>query len=115
MDKIKTSPEIFDEMYYEDLGMCGCGTPEELKNFIYDLLKNHIDGKENIITYRGMIDKRKDIISKVDTDVIFEFVFHVLEETGFVEHGFSVYGSWLTGEGKTFFKLLEEFKDKDDY
>lgn len=113
MDKIKSKREVFDDMYYEDLGMCGCGMPEEVKNFIYDLLKNHIDGKEDVITYNEMVTKRKDIISKIDSNVIFEFVFHVLENVDLIAHDFSVYGSWLTGQGKTFFELLEEFKDDD--
>ena len=85
--------EKFDDFYYNKIGMCGCGRPEDVKKFIFNLLKNHKEERDDEITYEAMIENRKNIISNTDTDVIFEFVFHIFENAELLEHGGSVYGS----------------------
>ena len=106
--------EKFEEYYFSKIGMCGCGSPNDVKNFIYDLLKNHKDYKDELIDYEKMKSKRIEIIRSVDTDVIFEFIFHVFENANLLEHGGSVYGSWFTPDGEEFLTLLKEFKDNDE-
>lgn len=98
----------FNDLYFGKLEMCGCGRPNEVKKFIYDLLKNHKEEKDDLISYEEMTANRKRIISEVDTDIIFEFIFHVFESKEFLEHGGSVYGSWFTDEGIEFLELLSE-------
>jgi hypothetical protein len=106
--------EKFEEYYFSKIGMCGCGSPNHVKNFIYDLLKNHKDYKDEVIDYETMESKRIEIIRGVETDIIFEFIFHVFESANLLEHGGSVYSSWFTDEGDEFLNLLKEFKDNDE-
>ena len=105
--------EKFEDVYYNTIGMCGCGRPDEVKQFLFDLLENHRQYKDDEITYEVMSEKRKEIIKSVDTDIIFEIIFHVFENAELLEHGSSVYGSWFTEKGSNFLKLLAEFKDED--
>jgi len=100
--------EEFETIYFGEIGMCGCGNPEGVKKFIYELLKNHKEFKDEIITFEVMVDNRKRIINETDTDVVFEFVFHVLAYNDLLEHGSSVGGSWFTEKGEHFFDLLSE-------
>lgn len=98
----------FEAIYFKEIEMCNCGQPEEVKKFIYELLKNHKEYKDGKITCEIMVENRKRIIKETNTDIVFEFVFHVLECNGLLEHGGSVYGSWLTTKGERFFDLLSE-------
>jgi len=108
--------EKFEEIYYNDIGMCECGRPEEVKNFLYDLLKNHKDSRDQPYSFEQsdvLVNKRKEIIKNIDPDIIFEIIFHFLDKVELVEHGGSVYGSWYTEEGLEFLNLLSEFKDEE--
>lgn len=105
--------EKFKDIYYNTIGMCGCGSPDEVRQFLFDLLENHRQYKDDEITYEVMSEKRKEIIKSVDTDIIFEIIFHLFNNAELLEHGGSVYGSWFTEEGLNFLKLLAEFKDDD--
>ena len=60
----------FDEIYYEELGMCGCGMPEEVRKLIFDLLE--IQSLEFEVREK----KRKKIIEECEYDAIIEFIFH---------------------------------------
>lgn len=104
----------FEEIYFSELGMCGCGNPEDVKKFLYALIKNHKDYKDEKISYESMSENRSKIISETNPDIIFEFVFHVLEHSGLVEHGSSVYGSWFTDKGERFFNLLYQNISRHD-
>lgn len=105
--------EKFEDIYFNNLGMCGCGTPNEVQQFFYDLLENHRMYKDNEITMEVMRQKRNTLIRMVNPDVIFEIIFHIFENADLLEHGSSVYGSWFTEEGESFLKLLKEFKDEE--
>jgi hypothetical protein len=105
--------EKFENVYYNKLGMCGCGSPNEVKNFLFNLLENHRKYKDSEISHELMIKSRKELINSVDSDIIFEIIFHVFENSSLLEHGGSVYGSWFTEKGKEFLKLLSKFKDEE--
>ena len=98
----------FDKIYFDDIGMCGCGSPDDVKVFIYRLLKNHKNMKDELITFQESREIYKKIIKSTDPDIIFEFVFHVLDHNGLLEHGGMVYSSWFTDEGNDFLQYLEE-------
>ena len=104
----------FEGIYYGTLGMCGCGRPEEVKQFLFDLSENHRKHQDDEITWDVMYKERIRIIKTTDADVIFEVIFHVFEKCGLLYHGSSVHGSWFTKEGSDFLKLLAEFKDVED-
>lgn len=100
--------EEFEEIYFSEIGMCGCGRPDLVKEFIFKLLKNLKDYQCDTITYESMVENRKTIITETDSDTIFEFVFHIFEHNDLIEHGGSVYGSWFTDKGERFVELLSE-------
>ena len=87
---------IFESIYFSEIGMCGCGRPEEVKMLIYKLLKNHTEGN------------KKQVIKETDPDVIFEFIFHVLEKSKLLTHNSSIYSSQITEKGNLFLDLLAE-------
>lgn len=97
-----------EDLYLDDLGMCGCGTPRDVQKLLKDLLNNSIQTENRV-------EKAREIIKNTDPDTIFEFIFHILEDKGFIEHGTSVYSSWLSDKGKTFLDLLNEINfDKEE-
>lgn len=100
-----------ETIYFGEIGMCGCGNPKDVKKFIYELLKNH---KEYEDDYDAMTENRKRIIKETDTNVIFEFVFHVLDHNDLLNHGGSIYGSWLTEKGEKFFDSLSKNLSDDN-
>ena len=104
--------EKFEDIYYNKIGMCGCGSPIEVKQFLFELLENHKQYIDDKISFEVMSEKRKTIIKNVNADLIFEFIFHMLGNAEILKHGGSIYGSWFTEEGLTFLKLLGEFKDE---
>lgn len=105
---IKQREADFKIIYFNEIGMCGCGRPAAVKRFIYELMKNHKEHKDGKITYEVMDENRTRIIKETDTDIVFEFVFHILEHNGLLEHDGSIYGSWFTEKGEKFFNLLSE-------
>lgn len=40
-------------------------------------------------------------------EALIDFVLYILNDKGFLEHGSSIGGSWLTDKGKLFLYLLE--------
>jgi len=98
----------FDRLYFVELGMCECGRPDEVEAFVLEILDAQASYRD---TPQGGFEAKESrqhsAIKNTDADVIFEFVMHVFEHAGFVEHGSSVYGSWLTEKGR---KLISELK-----
>ena len=98
----------FQSIYFNDLGLCGCGRPEDIQKLLYLLLDNHNKHKLKQITY----DEKEEILNKIlketDPDVLFEFIFHILDNGGLLEHGGSIYGSWFTDKGKRFLDYLSD-------
>lgn len=103
--------EKFENYYYNEVGMCGCGNPEEIKNLLYKLLKNHKAGKDDEITFKEREANKAEIIKNTDPDAVSDFIFHILDKAGIMEHGGYIGNGWFTEEGEEFIKLLEEFKD----
>lgn len=99
--------EEFANLWYNDLGMCGCGNPEAVKEFLYKLMVHQTLSGIEPFNYEEWDAERKKIITDTDPHTIFEFVFHVLEHTDFAMHGGSVYGSWLSDKGIRLVELLK--------
>jgi hypothetical protein len=99
----------FNDIWFNGLTMCGCGRPDELKQFIKELLI----AQSQDLNYEEKTKLRNEILEKVDKDLIFEFIFHRLEYADLVQHGGSVYGSWLTDKGKAFITAVDEFKESE--
>jgi len=97
--------EKFENYYYNEVGMCGCGNPGDIKNLLYKLLKNHKANKDNKITFEEREANKAEIIKSTDPDAISDF------NAGLMEHGGMMCNGWFTEEGEEFITLLEEFKD----
>lgn len=110
--------EIFDDIYYDEIGMCGCGQPHDVQVLLFELMQNHKNYNDNLISYEEMAAIRKSIIINTDSDIIFEFIFHVLDNAELLEHGTSIYSAWLTDKGNDFFNILKRqvtTEDENEY
>ncbi|MEU9415138.1 hypothetical protein [Streptomyces sp. NPDC048272] len=79
------------KIFYGDLGMCGCGNPDEAYKLIRDLLA---------LTplYEGSRWQRaEELTGRGATNHI---ILSSLERAGLMEHGSSLNGAWLTDKGE---------------
>lgn len=88
--------------HYGVLGLCGCGNPEEVYNFLRDILalcdrRKANDGGEWINTAKATQE-----LMMARPDIASEALLHILDHYKLTEHGGSVYGSWLTSLGEQF-------------
>ena len=83
-----------EAMYYGQLGLCGCGRPQDVHAFLIRCLATRSEE-------HGILDlkKIKALISE-KPEIVAEFVGHFICDKHLTEHGGSVYGSWLTERGK---------------
>lgn len=84
-----------EAMYYDQIGLCGCGRPEDVHKFLLDCMSANNDHYTNLIDHKKVIE-----LIKAKPEVVAEFVLHFLDDREITEHGSSVYGSWLTERGK---------------
>jgi hypothetical protein len=96
-------PNEHQAAHYGLLGLCGCGSPEEAFNFCRDALacfdrrgchdsppkKEWIDAEEAL---KLLISAHPDRAAHV--------LAHMLSHLDLLEHGGSVGGSWLSGDGE---------------
>jgi len=80
--------------------LCGCGQPAICWDYLHEFLKT----RDNDTPYKN-------------TENALELFFmYVVDNCGMTEHGTSIYGAWLTEEGKTALSWLNENTDKlDDF
>lgn len=109
------SKSKFEIMYYDRLGMCGCGTPDEMADFLANLMEIQQKSKDKELTFDEREKARKELFEKTDNDTIMDFVFHVLDENGFMEHGGYVGNGWLTDDGKELLSYLKHNRDNNHH
>lgn len=109
-EKLMTKEETFNHIYFNELGMCGCGNPDEVKQLMFDLLANHRRYECEEVSWDDMDKFRAEIIKAADPNIIFEIIFHLFEKSELLEHGSSVYSSRLTEKGIVFLDLLKELR-----
>jgi len=112
------------EMYFEGLRLCGCGSPDLRIAFIRELLNLIHDRHEKDLSYeeykKGLIQvfgfqedpDAKYYLNPIQ-DGIVEFVLDQLNEAGLLEHGSSVGGSWLTPYGEEMRNVLNSIQEED--
>jgi hypothetical protein len=88
-----------EAMYYGQLGGCGCGSPQCVHKFIIDILSKQ-NPKTKMLDYELITSHIED-----NHDEAYQFIMHMLGEKHLVEHGGSVYGSWLTPRGEQFVEI----------
>jgi hypothetical protein len=82
--------EALEEIWYNELGFCGCGLPDETRDWLADIL-SAIDSKEFNDIEKAV--KEKPWLATA-------FLMYVLDAAGYTEHGSSVGRAWLTDKGK---------------
>ena len=87
-------------MFYSLSASCGCGLPGEIHSLFIQFLKQFSEEGTDA-SFFEVIEFVKD-----KPEVAAEFIAHYLTQEGLLEHGNSVYGSWLTERGKQFLFLV---------
>lgn len=83
----------------DELHICGCGCPEWTYKVIHDTMKD-ADNKEIVRNGTGYYD----------------FLIYQLNYMEFLEHGSTIYGSWVTEKSRLLMKTLDEmYKYGYDY
>lgn len=112
--KEQTIYEEYEKLVFSDLGICGCGTPEETIEMIVEYLKHNIEYKN-----KYKIEKDFDKVYKEDKEweerfieenkeLLFLFMLYILDDKEFMEHGTSVYSSWVIKKGEKLISLFEK-------
>ena len=81
-----------------ELGICGCGRPEEAYAAVHEMLIRSKTGK---------------LIEPDEPHVL--YMAYNLDHLGFLEHGSSIYGAWITDKGEELLTALDIFKEKYAY
>ena len=85
-----------------DLGICGCGLPSEAYERVYDMLVR-ARNRESLI-----------VVSDDHRDCGFQyFMAYVLDDRGFIDHGFSIENAWITPKGKAAIEFIELIRSHD--
>lgn len=81
----------------DELGICGCGRPNETYELIHHIMK---EISKNYV--------------RTDQTAYYDFIIYQLNRMEFLEHGTSIYGSWVTKKGRKLIEALNEM-EKYDY
>jgi hypothetical protein len=115
------------KMYFEDLRLCGCGSPDFRIKFIKGLLNLINDRYEQDLPYEEYKKRLAELFGFKENenakyyfngiqDGIIEFVLDQLNEAGLLEHGSTVGGSWLSPYGHEILHILNQIdEDKIDF
>lgn len=106
--------------FYEILNTCGCGRPDDTASVIKDILNIINDyynetqnyNREEINIAHDKKIKRLNSLCGVEIkdntnyNGLIQFVLYMLDHAGFLEHGSSIGGAWLTDLGRMFLYFL---------
>ena len=81
----------------DELCICKCGRPNETYKLIHNIMKE--------ISENGV---------RTDQTAYYDFIIYQLNKMEFLEHGTSIYGSWITKKGHELIEGLNEM-EKYDY
>lgn len=83
----------------DSLHICGCGNPELAYKSIHEMLIR-------VNQFRSPIPKEE--INSPNGCML--FMAYMLDDMGYLEHGSSIYGAWLTSKGKELLEYLTNFE-----
>ena len=81
----------------DELSICGCGNPKMVYRLIHVVMKEILESSVKVNDYVGY----------------YNYMIYQLNEQGFLEHGSSIFGSWITGKGKKLIEALDEMAKYD--
>lgn len=89
------------------LGLCGCGNPTSVHLFVIKFLQLRKDF--------ASVDEMVNFI-KENSEVVCEFVLHILnrDDIEFLNHGSSIWGSFLDDLGKKYLEIFKDCKTEED-
>lgn len=98
------------DFYCNELNWCSCGNPESVLEYMRDVLSaihkrsriNH--GCEN--TWIEDTESIKLILLLKQKEELGLSYMYMLDAIGLLEHGSSIYGSWLSPKGKKVLEML---------
>lgn len=93
------------QFYFDTLKFCGCGNPEDVLDFLRQTL--------SAIRDRSSSRDRENTLLPLDSPLALTYRYW-LDAQGWTEHGGSVYGAWLTKEGKEVLVMLEAADDLEE-
>jgi hypothetical protein len=99
MDSDVSDRQHIYKLLYGDIGMCGCGNPEDA----YELIRRVLD----LAPFHQHPESVRDLIGH---DGSYHLVLSLLTNAGLIEHGGGIGGSWLTGKGKHYRELLRRYE-----
>lgn len=93
MDNDIKYAKVICDNYFGKLNWCGCGIPDDA-----------LDEVQKVLEWASTFGNREII----DTgNPLILCLLYTLDAAGFLEHGSSIYGSWLTETGEEFLKALK--------
>jgi hypothetical protein len=99
--------------YYGVLKFCGCGNPEEELVFLRKVLEAY-DACKTGMEQGEWVAKREDIEACFGgNDDFWRHYVYWLAALDLTEHGGSVFGAWLSDEGRRVLELLRLAEDMD--
>lgn len=105
---VRNPPEVVLEhaypLFYDDLSLCGCGTPEAAYELVRDILTLIADDE------RGWPPLVKTLLGSPGA---YHMVMSALDEAELTGHGSSIDGSWLTDKGRWYAAALRTIENWD--
>lgn len=122
--KLQTYAKKIQKMYFDDLRLCGCGSPEHRIIFIKLLLNLINDRFEKEMTYDEYYKKLIELFGFKENkeskrylnniqDGIIECILDQFNEAGLLVHGGTIGGSWLSDYGEEMLEILNDINEED--
>lgn len=92
-------------LLYIDLGLCGCGLPEEAFDLVRDLLA--------LAPFYRSEQVREQVAALCGTEAARHMILSMLDNADLLEHGGSLDGAWLTDKGSWYLTALRTVDDWD--
>jgi hypothetical protein len=105
-------PQVVTEhaykLFYEDLGLCGCGIPEAAYELVRDVLVLVADDEDR----HGWAPLVKTLLGSPGA---YHLIMSSLDEADLIDHGSSIDGAWLTDKGRWYASTLRMIEDWDAF
>lgn len=95
-----------NDLLYIQLGLCGCGNPEESFDLVRKLLA--------LAPYHQGPEVREEVAVLCGNPAAKHIILSTLDHADLIEHGGGIDGSWLTDKGEWYLKALNSITDWDD-
>ncbi|MEU0656144.1 hypothetical protein ABZ485_28400 [Streptomyces albogriseolus] len=93
-------------LFYIELRLCGCGSPEESFDLVRKLLAL-------APFYRGP-EVRDEVAALCGNEPARHMILSMLTGADLLEHGGGIDGSWMTGKGEWYLRALTSITDWDE-